>query len=1551
MLRTISPRIALAVLLCVVAVGCTKRRKSVGVDLVTPKIHFILHCTDDEYSVFDDDFENLKDETIFGASSIFGSLAAAGQPAGPTSGGLFAANSGPLGDTASILLVGTNFDERTTFNWVDADTTSADETGFLNLGDLDGDWISENCVEIVPPASPLEDGSGNAEQDGYVDIISSNPNIGNLQAELAAQGVDTVQELEVLPVGFHRFEGVRTLGHTGAWLYVSPNALSATAIALESKLPSNMLLCPGQSGIPVLVTLANSTTDDIIIESGALSFSGGSGSLNSFVNAFADYRGSSSEAPSSGSFNRLTVPAGGTATLPFLVNIANHFPTGSDVSQVTVAVTVAGESRLSKGAFAASLTGTDLFQVSRSPLVKTHGGDVWSANPQDMDAGNGGSIFINENSGTIDLTGTAPSVSAPSLGGTDPSDTFYDTGTSFANTLRITGSDTLGVDLTEFTNGEITSDTVTIAGSIVSDLDSTERRAFNLQIGSSTSPADVVVFDGASITLAGESDGASTQGSGNQGAGYDGSGGSIEIHTTRFVCVNSNIDLRAGNVTGGPFSGFSLVGSSGSFTVFIYDGFTGDECEVSGSSFNLDGADSSGDEAGDAGSFGVFAEGTDVDVVLVSTTVNANGGSSFGTSANGLPAHVSATSNGSFSAGDAGNVSIENDAGDLGDVTVVGGQYCLTGGHAAVLNGFPAAGVFTSANGGDFDITGGVDIVLANDSGVPATLSTNGGVAGRFGGFGDDTADSQAGSAGEIGIGDTDDTDDINIPDGAVLCAVGGSSDNDASGHSSFSSSSGGFVEIACDDGVVTIGGYICTQGGYSREDENGDNGISGNAGNVSVFADRDGINVTSTGVIFAVGGSAALYGNPVNGESTLDFSGSADISSGAGGNVSLDAESNDGTDADDGDIDIAGRIFTNGGFVLDSSSASPGDGGDLFITTGTQGNNDNEGDLNVTGTICLSGGVDVYSGFGEGNGGRAEVEVDGGSLTWSGLFEALGANTGDWILNDNNGTSQEADGDCVLSGDWDIDDVFLVSNWQGERINFSGTIGSSSEEASLVQMTNSQESGDGNDEEMAYSGTSWASSHNINTEYSISMSGTMRSFQNSSNIFVQTNGTTGGSNVTDPDLSVSGTMQLSTSSGTPLSGSNITLGHDDADQSDDANINLTGVFIANSFVARIGLIDNDDEGDITLNGSTMTFGSFASATVREGDITLPSGRTIDCGNFGTALFTVDDHPSTVAEELISLAGTVRAGTSINVTINDNTDEDPDISITGTLDASGSSSNRNGGTVEISLASNLTLSGSINVDGFSGLTSGTDHGGFGGIVTITDVADDSIPSEENWSLAGSISADGGSATTATPGYFSEGGSGGLVTITHLGDDEDETFTLSTSISANGGSSVHGPGGFGGVVAVANLESSSGASNGGILTLAGSTTATGGSSTFESAGYGGNGGNIFYAGGEVVVGGSHNASAGDGPAAGGNGGNLSVTGVSDFTNGVAPVTGSGSLTGDGGDATNNGFAGNGGSIFLDNDSGGSTSPSSSITTSVAAGSGSVAGVAGTVHSEP
>ncbi len=1526
-MRTPRPRIALAILCCFVVIGCARRRKA-STELVQPKIHFILHATDDEYSVFGEDFEDLKDEAIFNPTSVYGQLAATGEPAGPTTGGLFESNFGPLEDTASILIVGTNFDTRTTLEWVPSDTSLTTTSGQLSLDDMNGAWISENCIAVVPPSSPITDTNGVA-LDGYADIIARNPD---------SEHTD-------------RFEGVTSLGHNGAWLYVTPGGLSVSSIALDAKLPSDMVIAPGMSGIGVDVVIANATADDIRLDLATLRFVSDTLDLNSYINAFADYRDPSSfDGDRSGSNpalgEGLQIASGSTTTLPFLLNVAKELPTTSALTEVAVSCEVSGTSQRSAGTFTATLSDT-LFSIARSPLVRTDGGGVWSPSSSDQDAGSAGSVSIGSFTGSLTTSGTLPVVAAPTLGGSDASETTYTSNAAFPNTCTISGSDTLGVDLTPTGAGEIQSDTLTIAGSIVSALD-TDGSAFDIQIGTEAAPAAIVVFNGASIVLAGQDDGVfHTAGSGSQGS-YAGDGGSIVIYTQRFICVDSQIDLKAGRITGGPFSFATTVGSSGSLQINIVSGFT---VQIATSTIDLDGADSSGSTGGPAGSLGITTFSSAVDVTLATNTVLARGGSSFGASVSGLPAYVTASpSAGGFVGGSGGSVVLTRDdtgTDNFGDITIIGGSYELTGGNASTVTSSDV----TAGDGGSFLVDGGNAVVVANSDTSALVLSACGGTAGRFGGFGAGGSDSQGGDGGSISLGDSS-AGAISLDEGSVLAALGGSSDDRATG---LSGASGGDIGLL--SGIsVTVAGSILTQGGFARQDGDGSDSQAGDAGAVVVQAELDFISIPSSGLIWAVGGSCALYGDPRPG-SDIDFSGSADISAGAGGNVTLTIAGG-GTDADDGDVTIAGRVFSAGGHAVDSDAGSAGSGGAISVQCGTNGNNGNEGDLTVTGVVCASGGRDFFTGASEGTAGNFTALVDGGAVTWSGRFEAVGGNAGDFTLNANVGNlSLEADAACALSGDFDLDDDFTVG-FRGRPINFTGTIAASSEQANSVSFSNIVEPSDGNAFQLSYAGTSWADVHSIASEYSVNVTGTItsnESFTSAPSCTISTQGTSGGSNTTDPDIFVSGTIGYGDTL-VPTTGASIVLVHVDADLTDDANIDLSaGSLYGGSFSARIGSSTDDttsvnDEGDINLNGAHMVFGSSFSCLVREGEITLPSTRTVQLVEDGaTVTLTVGEHTSTAAQENISIAGAITAPSG-NVTVDvssADTDADADISITGSIDVSGDSTSADAGSITVRAQDGLTLSGALIADGADVPTG--DRFGYGGTVTISDDADNSTATEV-WDLSGSISVDGGGdSTTVTPGYFLEGGNGGLISIVHLADAEGETFTLATDLSADGGPSAHGPGGFGGVIAVSNLDGSTNTA-GGELTLSGIVTCSGASSIFAGGGYGGLGGNIFYAGGEVIIAASASVDGGDGPAAGGHAGNISVLAVNDFSNGVDPLSGSGSFTAVGGDATSNGFAGNGGSIFLDNDAS-TASPGTSIGTDVSAGSGTVAGLDGVVYREP
>lgn len=1543
--KSFTVKLAVVALVCLAAVGCTKRRRSSSVEMVAPKIHYILHCSAEDYGGFfgnsgnTANFELLKDRDVFSSYSVWVSILSAGQPAGPTSGGLFSANPGPLADSASVIVVGTNLDVTTLFNWVAADTTRTGETGPLSLSDMQGRWISENCVELVPPPSPLQAG-GLSGLDGYVDLVVSNQSNGTRDATLEP------------------FEGVKSAGHSGAWLYVDDGTpLSVSAVALGSKLPTSMLLAPGANGVWVNVTLANSTTDPMVVEAAALSFSDGSNSLNTWVNAYADYRHPSSdgdrfgdhpavsdENTSEGTASRIFVPAGGTVTLPFLVNVSHHFPTATSATSVNASVSVIARAEQSKGTFSASGSATSLFRVAPTPVIKANGGDVWSAagNTTSFSAGNGGNIDIAGYEGTLTFGSASVSVSAPSFGGSQPSDDTYDGSTTFPNTLLISGADSLAANLTEGGDGEIGSDTVTVTGSITSLVDA-NGDAFSLQIGTFASPADVVVFNGADIVLRGADDGLSQSGGENQNQDvYTGNGGSIVIFTSRFVCVGSNIDLRAGDVTGGPFN-VAIVGQTGSFSVFIVDDST-TEVEIASSFFDLTGGDSAGEHAGNGGSFLIEADGgSDVDVVITNSTIDTSGGSSLGYSVAGLPDWVETVNSNNFSAGHAGNAVIQEDGGDLGDITVSGvNSFCLNGGYGATLGN----GNLQGGHGGQFIITGGEDILIADGSVGTPGLSATGGSTGRFGGFGD-TFQSSAfgGEGGDILLGDETGADSFTMPNGSVFSVIGGDSDDDAG--------DGGFILVHVDEGSITASGQFFSNGGSAREDSG--NPSCGDAGNVSFFCDDDAISFTSTAVVWANGGSASLYGQPASGDRFTNPDGSTffEIPSGSAGNVSFDCDSADGgegTDTDDGDVTIDGLIFARAGYGV---GASNGNGGFVNVTTGDNATTD-QGDFSFTGTICLSADqTDFYTdndNFGEENAGQLYVAVNGGSLSMSGLVEAIGDEDGDVFINDDflPINTLEADGDAVLSGTFDVDGAFNI-RWFGERINFSGTIGSASRPANDIEFENTTDGTALNNESLSFSGTIWSNNFwTIASQYDVDISGSFRS-TGFAQLSLTTTGNGGGAGNGDPDITLTGTINFNQFFGSSISMQSTTGG-----STTESNITLGGTMVADNGTFRVGSsslgASESDEGSILFNGSTMSFTSSVVASVRDGEIVVASGRTLT--GLGSVSLQIGNHPATVNEELVSIAGTlvsrdVFLGASVAG------DDDGDVSVSGTIDASGATtSNVDGGQVDIELDDVFTLTGTINVNGANTRVSGIDRFGWGGRVEIVDLEDASLTGDD-WTLNGTITANGGGdATTVTPGYFLEGGAGGFVLISKESDDEDEFLTINTTISANGGPSAHGPGGPGGVVAIGNLDSSSSNTDGGTLTLGGTTTVNGGSSTFTAAGYGGNGGSFFAAGGEVIVSGSHSADGGNGPAAGGNGGNMSVVAADDYANSANPVRGSGSLSAAGGNGTDaaGGFAGNGGSILLDNDSGTSTLPASTISTDVSAGTGTVAGAAGTVHRE-
>lgn len=218
------------------------------------------------------------------------------------------------------------------------------------------------------------------------------------------------------------------------------------------------------------------------------------------------------------------------------------------------------------------------------------------------------------------------------------------------------------------------------------------------------------------------------------------------------------------------------------------------------------------------------------------------------------------------------------------------------------------------------------------------------------------------------------------------------------------------------------------------------------------------------------------------------------------------------------------------------------------------------------------------------------------------------------------------------------------------------------------------------------------------------------------------------------------------------------------------------------------------------------------------------------------------------------------------------------------LDASGEDGiDYRGGNIKIEGDADSNLTGSLTASADGASIGGDGHFGTGGTVIIElPDEDDNFFVEADWDIGGDVTVKRGilevaGQTTVDAGFFVEGGSGGMVIVT--GEDANARFTENASLSEMGDFSV---------------------TNGATVSFAGGFAGEGGSFALNDA----------------TV--SLTNNGGDGPPAGGEGGNFSVLDVEDLMASNSMVTGSGSISANGGSSTNSGFGGDGGSILLEND---------------------------------
>jgi filamentous hemagglutinin family protein len=293
--------------------------------------------------------------------------------------------------------------------------------------------------------------------------------------------------------------------------------------------------------------------------------------------------------------------------------------------------------------------------------------------------------------------------------------------------------------------------------------------------------------------------------------------------------------------------------------------------------------------------------------------------------------------------------------------------------------------------------------------------------------------------------------------------------------------------------------------------------------------------------------------------------------------------------------------------------------------------------------------------------------------------------------------------------------------------------------------------------------------------------------------------------------------------------------------------------------------IDFQSGANLTLNGG----GSF-SATFNDG------GATAANRDPGAATFTMASGTTITARGGISIQGGILAADSSGATsIAANTG---DISLAGLSTRGPDGVNANGvagGNITVinnaAAGKNITISGTLNASGSNGTGTGNRDGGDGGVVTLN---------ASGTLSANAIAANGGDST----GNTGAAGNGSAIAITAGGN-----LALNGTVTSSGGAGTGGTPGPGGNAGTINIVGSAAVAinsalsaiggirggNGAAITISAGTTLTTSGDVSSSGGNapvnGGDAGNIgLTAGTGIGLGGNVTASGGTGSSAGNNG---------------------------------------------------------------------------------
>jgi hypothetical protein len=321
-------------------------------------------------------------------------------------------------------------------------------------------------------------------------------------------------------------------------------------------------------------------------------------------------------------------------------------------------------------------------------------------------------------------------------------------------------------------------------------------------------------------------------------------------------------------------------------------------------------------------------------------------------------------------------------------ITSSGGDIFVSGELHAGDTGIAGRGLTLRAPNGTIYVSGTIDCdgVAAGESGGALILA-----AGRVVVMGSLSAAGADGPSGGNGAAVTITGTDLVYLGGPVQLRGGGGMTSGGAGGTLAVDTSGALQAVALVD----------ARGGAAT----GDNAMAGAAGAIHIGEQTAPATVDVSVPMSARGGGGGVTGGPGGSivlepkmgnlimAGTIDFTGGAGGQPGGGGTLTATVGEGVGTSqADGGDIDLAGKITGDGGAATSGGNGNGADAGTLTLTAASY-----LGTLTVdmNGSVSLTGGASAGSGT-SGGGGHLNFLTSNGDLTVRGHLTAKGGDAAD---------------------------------------------------------------------------------------------------------------------------------------------------------------------------------------------------------------------------------------------------------------------------------------------------------------------------------------------------------------------------------------------------------------------------------------------------------------------------------------------------------------------------------------------------------------------------